>query len=120
MRRREASVTPPTESGNKPGDDVGLRELGLAAVEHERLPAVELVVEQRREARVPTLGQLRRDARRALFARVVIDVEMFGGENAEVEVDVLDLVAAEILCAGRRCAEQHHRLTDTSERTDHT
>ena len=94
--------------------DVGLRELGLAAVEHQRLPRVELVIEQRREARVPALGELRRDARRALFARVVIDVEVFGGENAEIEVDVLDLVAAEILRAERRRARAAPSTADTT------
>ena len=69
------------------GHDVGLRELGLAAVEHERLASGELVIEQRREARVPALGQLGGDARGAFFARVVIDVEVLGRENPEIEVD---------------------------------
>ena len=81
-------------------DDVGLGEFRLAAVQDQRLPVPERMSEHPREARVPSLGQSRGEARRSFFARVVIDSEVLGVEHLEVEGDVLDLVPAELLRAG--------------------
>jgi hypothetical protein len=82
------------------GDDVGLREFRLAGVKDQWLSTPELVPEHAREPCVPPLGQSRREARGSFFARVVIHGEVFGIEHLEVEVDVLDLIAAELLRAG--------------------
>ena len=101
--------------------DIGLRKFGLAAVEHQRLAPIEAVIEQRRQPRVPALGEPGRHARGARFLRVVIDVEVFGGQNLEIEVLVLDLVAAEVLRSGRRGrAHAHGSDEGTDEWTDHT
>ena len=72
----------------------------MAGVEDERLPAIERVVEDARETGVPAFCQARRMACRGLFLSVVIDVEMLGLENAEIEAVVADLVPAEILRLG--------------------
>jgi hypothetical protein len=79
-----------------------------------------VVHEHGRQPRVPALGELRRHARGALLARVVIDIEVLGRENAEIEVGVLDLVTAEILRARLERDEQHRTHEDgTTEQTDH-
>ena len=76
---------------------------------------LKFVIEQGRETRVPALGELRRNARRALFTRVVIDVEVFGRQDAEIEVDVLDLVAAKVLaCAEPTAGSAARRPHDTT------
>ena len=103
-RRERHDDAPPHRLGdaaNRIGHDAGhhvrLGEFGLASVDHQRLPLRELMVEHRRDPRVPALGELRRDARRAGFALVIKDVEVRGRQDAKVEVLVLDFVATEVL-----------------------
>ena len=83
-------------------DGVGLLEIGMAGVEDERLPAVELVVEHAREPLVPALGHPTRLLGGFLLRLVVVDVEVLGPQHLEVERPVLDLVTAEVLGLGHR------------------
>ena len=78
-------------------DDVGLFEVRMAGVEDERLPADERVPEDLAQPRIPALGHARHLLRGIGLFRVVIHVEVFGGENLEFEFVVLDLVASEVL-----------------------
>ena len=78
-------------------EDVGLLEVRMGGVEDQRLPAAQLVLQHLRQPRVPALGHPRRDPHRRFFFRVVVDVEVLGGEHLEIEALVLDLVAAEVL-----------------------
>src|SRR6478672_387440 len=65
-------------------------------VKQQRLPSAQLVVEDRRQSRIPALGETRRHLRSVVFLRVVVDVEVLRLEDLEVEVLVLNLVAAEV------------------------
>ena len=87
-------------------DGVGLPEMRPARVEDERLPCAQLMIEQLREARVPALGHPRRHLRRRLFLRVVVDVEVVGLQDLEVEFPVLNLVAAEVAALGKGSRRQ--------------
>ena len=88
--------------------DVGLPEVRVVGVEDDRLALVELVLQDGREAVVPALGHPRHVARGLVHALVVVDVEVLGLEDPEVEVVVADLVAAEVLGlgGGRQGGEQ--------------
>ena len=79
------------------GHDVGLAEVRTRRVENERLRTREIVLQDLRQARVPALRHPR-----GLFgggARLGVEVhlEMLGGDHLELELFVLDLVAAEVL-----------------------
>ncbi len=76
------------------GDGLGLLELGAAAVEHEGLAALELVVEHARQPRVPSLGHHPGHLDGLLVLEIEVDVEMAGLHDLEVELLVLDLVPA--------------------------
>ena len=76
---------------------VGLLEIGVRCVEHERLAAAELVLEESLEARMPPLGQACRDVDAFLLVRVVVNVEVLGFQNLKVEFLVLNFVLSEIL-----------------------
>ena len=82
-----------------PRHHVRLPEVRRAGVEHQRLAVLHLVLEDRGEPRVPALRQAGRQLRRRLLLGVVVDVEVLGLEDLEVEVPVLDLVLAEVLGA---------------------
>src|SRR5690606_11792224 len=71
---------------------VRLPEMRLTGVEKDRLPPCELVPERFAEARVPTLGHARHhfDGRGAFL--VVVDVEVFGLQDLEVELFVANRV----------------------------
>ncbi len=66
-------------------DGVGLPEVRPARVKDERLTCAQLMIEQLRKARVPTLGHPRGHLGRGLFLRVVIDVEVVGLQYLEIE-----------------------------------
>src|SRR4029453_19153033 len=72
------------------------------------LTVAQLMIEQPGEARVPALSEARRHPRRVLFFRVVIDVEVIGLQDLEVELLVLNLVATEVgtLC---RCPKRNRQ-----------
>ena len=55
------------------------------------------MIEHARQPRVPTLGHAAGIADRLLFSGVIINVEMLGLQRAEVEIAVLDFIAAEVL-----------------------
>ena len=74
----------------------GLLEVGGVRVEDDRL-AVERVVERPREARVPALRLPSDVVHDVRFTVVVVDVEVLGLEDLEIEVLPLDLVAPEVL-----------------------
>jgi hypothetical protein len=116
--------------GHAPGafaqvvDDVGLTELGRGGVENQRLTAAQLVPHHGAEAGVPALGHPAGDVRRLALVRVEIHVEVVGLQHLEIEVLVLDLVAAEVLGLGRsredqqgqtdeRCQQSYHRAPDS-------
>ena len=80
-------------------EDIGLLKMWMRSVKNERLPANQLVLEQPRQSRVPPLGHSRGEPHRGFFFRVVVNVEVLGGEDLEVKALVLHLVAAEILRA---------------------
>ncbi len=105
--------------GRRPGRDVRLGEVGVAGVEHEGLPPHETVLQHLREARVPALRHARRVAGRVLFFGVVVDVEVFGLKNPEIEAVVADLVAAEVLGFGRSGTGKDRNQTDDGRRAPH-
>ena len=88
--------------------DVGLDELRMACVEHDRLALGELEVERLREPRVPPFGESARFDRRVVLRRVVVDVEVRRLENSEVEIVVVNFVAAERLRTGRSRRRHQH------------
>ena len=61
MRRCIGSVTPPVPSPISPPIDVGLLEIGMRGVQHERLPSAQLVLQQALETHAPALGHPRGD-----------------------------------------------------------
>ena len=84
--------SPPQPFGHTAGafaehalDDVGLLEMRVAGIKDERLTAGELMVEQLREARIPPLGHPRSVSRRRLFLRVVVNIEVLGLQDLEIE-----------------------------------
>ena len=113
--RLEALGEPAGPLVHRPGADVGLREVAVARVEHDRLAMRELVIEQLREARVPALGHPRRLPRDLFLFRVVIDVEVLGVKRAELEAAVLNLVPAEVLRPRRGWQKQQGRRGETHE-----
>ena len=92
----------------KTRNDVRLDELRMARVEHDRLPLGELEVEGLREPCVPPLGEPARFDRRVVLRRVVVDVEVRSLENLEVEIVVVNFVAAERLRTGRSGRRHQH------------
>ena len=76
---------------------VGLLEVGMRGVEHERLPPAQLVAEHAAEPRVPAFGHPRGDVDPFARARVEVDVEVLGLQDLKIELLVLDLVASEVL-----------------------
>src|SRR5882672_4368227 len=87
-------------------DDVGLPEVRAARVKDERLTVAQLMVEQPGEARIPALSQARRHAGRVFLLGVVVDVEVIRFQDLEVELLVLNLVAAEVAALCRDHAGQ--------------
>jgi len=103
-----------------PLDNVGLAELGAAAVEDERLAVAKLVSEHRREPQVPPLGHAARHPGRVLFLGVVVDVEVGRLHDPEFQVAVLDFVLAEVPGLGgrrRRCGRYDQSGSDRRECT---
>ena len=93
------------------GDDVGLRELGVARVEHDRLTLGEGVVEDLRQAGVPALRQAAGLHHGVVLGGVVIDVEVRGLENLKIEILVAHFVSPERLrMAGRHRRKSHEAL----------
>jgi hypothetical protein len=97
-------------------DHVGLLEVARGRVEDQWLAAAQRVIEQLGQARVPALGHARRQRHAGFFLRVVVDVEVLGLQDLEVEGLVLHLVLAEVLrrCGrtrtaqhGRECPDEH-------------
>ena len=67
---------------------------------------LQLMIEQLGQARVPALGHARRHPGRVFLFRVVVDVEVVGLQDLEVEVLVLNLVPAEVAALCRDPAGQ--------------
>ena len=69
------------------------------------------VLEDTREACVPPFGHACSMAHGLFFLRVVVDVEMLGLDDAEVELVVADFVTSEVLSVGgsRRCEGRYER-----------
>ncbi len=74
------------------GDDRGLLELGAAAVEDQRLAALELVVEHPGESGIPALGHDRGHLHCLLVLEIEVDVVVARLHDLEIELLVLDLV----------------------------
>ena len=89
----------------------GLLEVGGVRVESDRL-ARERVVERARKARVPALGLASDVVHHVRFTVVVINVEVLGLEDLEVEVLPLHLVAAEVLCVQGCGSEEKKEESD--------
>src|SRR5262245_7044355 len=79
---------------------VGLLEVGVRGVQHQRLTASKLMGEQFLETCVPALGQPRCEIDPVLPGWIVVDVEVFGFQNTKIEFLVLDLVLPEVLGGG--------------------
>jgi hypothetical protein len=88
--------------------DVRLDELRMARVEDDRLPLGELEVEGLREPCVPPFGEPARFDRRVVLRRVVVNVEVRRLENPEIEIVVVNFVAAERLRTGRSRRRHQH------------
>ena len=87
---------------------VGLLEVGMRRVQHERLAAAQLVREQLLEPRVPPFRHPRRDVDPFTLVRVVVDVEVLGLQNLKIELLVLDLVLPKY-CADAGAAQRRQR-----------
>ena len=72
-------------------DGIGLFEVRMRGVQHERLPAAKLMGEDLLEASVPALRQPRSDVDPILFGWVVINIEVLGLQNTKIEFLVLTL-----------------------------
>ena len=101
-------------------DHVGLAEVRAARVEHDRLAASERLAEEGREPRAPALGEARHLADLRLFLRVVVDVEVLGLQDLEIEVAVLDLVLSEVLGLGGRAEENRQAGRESKPNTPNT
>jgi hypothetical protein len=92
--------------GDTPGalpevvDDVGLAELGCGGIQNQRLTAAQLMPHHAAEPSIPALGHPAGDLRRLTLGRVEVHVEVVRLQDLEIEMRVLDLVAAEILGFG--------------------
>jgi hypothetical protein len=82
------------------GHDECLIEIGLRAVEHDRLSPVQLFAEQNREPPEPPLRQTTDDVNRLAPILMKVDIEVLGVENLELVLPVLHLVLAEVLSRG--------------------
>ena len=80
-----------------PLNRVGLFEVRMRRVEDERLASPQLMAEQALETGQPSLGHTRGDVDPFTLVWIEVDVEMLGLENLEIELLVLNLVAAEVL-----------------------
>ena len=82
----------------------------VARIENQRLTRRERVPKETGEARIPAFRHSRGVPRGRFFLRVVINVEVFGLEQPEVETVVMNLVATEVLRlrAARRTKQRHH------------
>ena len=76
--------------------DVVLPEIGARREEHDRLLLAELVLQHQRQARVRPLGHSAGIGRRALFGRIVEDLEVLRLQHLPVESIVLHLVLTEV------------------------
>ena len=90
-------------------DDIRLLEVRLIGVKYDGL-AIERVTETVRVARVPSFSQSARVVNHERFRRIEIEIKMRRPRDAEVEMLVLDLVAAEILCSPA-AGESHEKRT---------
>jgi hypothetical protein len=90
--------------------------MSVAGVQDDRDAAIERMIEDRREARVPALGHSRRLLHGVALLGVIVNVEVRRLENAELEPVVLNLVAPEVLRADRDRGQQQsgEREKDTS------
>ncbi len=87
---------------------VGLGELRVARVQHDRLARGKGEAERGRQPGVPALGKPACLDRGVVLRRVVVNIEVRALEDPEVEIVVVHLVAAERLRAGRAC-RRHDR-----------
>ena len=96
-------------------DDVRLLEVRLVGVEHDGL-AVERVAEAVRMARIPALGHAPRIVHDERLGGIEIQVEVRRPHDAEVELLVLDLVAAEVLCSPATGESNEERTQQREQR----
>ena len=92
-------------------DHVGLLEIGLRRVENDRLPALELMMQNARQPGVGALGHARGIQGADTLVGIVVDVEVLGLNRLETEVAVLNLVLTEVLSGQGRggCSNQERR-----------
>jgi hypothetical protein len=88
---------------------VGLLKVGVRGIEDDRLPLPELVVQNLGEACIPALGHAGSIHRRHPLLLVVVDVEMLGLDDLEIERAVLDLVPPEVLSGHQTRREQQEQ-----------
>ncbi len=79
-----------------PLDRIGLPEVRATRIEDERLPGAQLMIQQLGQSRVPALRHAGGQLRGLLFLRVIVDIEVIGLQHLEVELLVLNLIAAEV------------------------
>src|SRR5262245_31910765 len=100
-RQRNPSLPPFSHSGgaavDEPGDDQGLVEIRLRAVEDDRLTPGQLVLEKPRETPPPSFRETSGDIDGLAPVLVEVNVEVLGLQNAELMAPVLNLVLAEVL-----------------------
>ena len=97
---------------------VGLLEMRMCGVKDELLAAVQLVLQELRQARVPPLSHPRGDADGGFLFWVVVDVEVLAREHLEVEALILDLVAAKVLRSSRDGRTQQNGRNQDSGRAN--
>jgi hypothetical protein len=83
-----------------PLNRVGLLEVRMRGVQDEWLASAELMAKQALETGQPSLGHTRSDVDPFTLVWVEVNVEMFGLEDLKIQLLVLNLVAAEVLCGG--------------------
>jgi hypothetical protein len=102
---------------------IGLSKVGGARVHDERLARAEVVVQQARQTGIPPLRHEYQVLDGDILFRVVVDVEVLGLQDLEVEALILDLVLPEVLRMSRvaDAAKQHHdhRCADEYSETPH-
>ena len=80
---------------------VGLAEVGGGRIQHQGLTPPQLVCKKPGQPGIPAFRHPRHNTRGLGLLRVVIDVEVFGGQHPEIKGPELHLVAPEILRPGR-------------------
>ena len=91
----------------------------MTRVEHQWLAVAQRVTEHAREVIVPAFGHPPGLIDGFLLGRVVIDVEVRGLQDAEVETAILHLVLAEVLRLGAVGQQERERHEERQAKGTH-